>query len=685
MKIRATRCVVFASALLFLTGPLAAQGPPGTPQDTARVSPAAGDWVADNPSRIAQLRAHGMAAEGEHAVLWFLPDSVSPARIDSVLTLLDETIPALQRFIGGPYPWQRFAGERITFYFAPGRFISHARNGAVFISSWRVRDGAAPYLHEAMHVLLSAPLPDPSESAAVAHMRATWPQWLHEGFPDYVAQAVADSLGIVEFDVFASGGSRGVDGTCAARLQHPRAPEVLAHIGAPGRLLALSSPERQEVAPIFYACAHSFTRFLVRRTDPPFVASLFAEIATGGVEDRVRERTGQSLAALRADWLHALGAGGTTPPPPAAYGMAQDPLGRHRGGNAAHALPGAAPEALGMSAARLARIDSVAVAHVRDERIAGLVTLVMRGGCVVHAGTHGWLDVEARMPMREDALFRIASMTKPLTSLAVMMLVEEGRISLADPVSRYVPAFAGATVAVQEGDALRIVPAARPVTIEHLLTHTAGLPYPGSHLHPLLRRAYEEAGLTGSVLNHLDEPMDAVVDRLGRLPLVSHPGERFGYGYATDVLAVVVERVSGLPLDEFFRTRILEPLGMRDTHFFLPAGREDRLAAVHTPREGGGLARGTAPPSSWVGQGAFVDGPRRADSGGAGLLSSAADYARFLQMLLDGGAAGDVRLVGPEIVYDAIERPVPNGISSLEPEGCGPRAAEGVASFTGAR
>jgi CubicO group peptidase (beta-lactamase class C family) len=317
----------------------------------------------------------------------------------------------------------------------------------------------------------------------------------------------------------------------------------------------------------------------------------------------------------------------------------------------AQGLPHASPASEGMSARRLQQIASTMQAAVDDGKVAGTVTLVARNGRVVHLDASGHRDAEQGDPMRTDSIFRIASMTKAVTSLAVMMLVEEGKVLLDDPVSRFIPSFAHTTVVVRPPNdaaasaATGTMPAIRPITIRHLLTHTSGISYGGgSPVEP----AYEEAGLVGWYFADKAEPIATSIDRLATLPFDYQPGERFIYGYSSNVLGVVVEKVSGLSLDAFFRTRIFDPLQMPDTHFYLPREKAGRLATVYALRSRDG--RIERAPDGHPGQGAYVEGPRQSFSGGAGLLSTAADYARFLQMLLNGGELDGVRLLSPKTV-----------------------------------
>jgi CubicO group peptidase (beta-lactamase class C family) len=310
--------------------------------------------------------------------------------------------------------------------------------------------------------------------------------------------------------------------------------------------------------------------------------------------------------------------------------------------------PAATPESVGLSSERLQRLRSVIHQFVDEGRVAGIVTYVARSGRVAHLEAFGKADVEANLPMRKDTIFRIASQTKAVTSVAAMMLVEEGRLGLADPVSRYLPAFEKTTVALPApagavpGSPVTVVPARRAITIRDLLTHTAGISYGNG---PAAEQ-WRKAGIEGWYFADRSEPVSAVVERMAALPMDAQPGERYVYGYNTDILGVVVEKVSGMTLAEFLQRRITGPLGLVDTQFYLPPAQKDRLAAVYGAKDGR-IERATDPR---YGQGHYVEGPRVAYSGGAGLLSTARDYGRFLQMLLNGGEIEGVRLLSPKTV-----------------------------------
>lgn len=312
----------------------------------------------------------------------------------------------------------------------------------------------------------------------------------------------------------------------------------------------------------------------------------------------------------------------------------------------AQALPEDAPEALGFSEERLERLPRVLEGYVDAGQLAGGVVLVARNGRIAHHSAFGFRDIEAEDPMATDDLFRIASQTKAIISVAVMMLQEQGQLLITDPVHRYLPEYADTTVAVPDGDGgYEVVPAERPITIRDLLTHTSGVSY-GSG--PAADQ-WAEAGLQGWYTAHLDEPIRDTVRRMAALPFDAQPGERWVYGYNTDILGALIEVVSGQSLDTFLEERILAPLEMNDSQFFLTTGAQrDRLVTVYSSSEDGVVR---APDESRMqAQGGYAEGPRRNFSGGAGLVSTAGDYARFLQMLLNGGELDGVRLLSPKTV-----------------------------------
>ncbi|MEV4146440.1 serine hydrolase domain-containing protein [Amycolatopsis sp. NPDC049691] len=296
------------------------------------------------------------------------------------------------------------------------------------------------------------------------------------------------------------------------------------------------------------------------------------------------------------------------------------------------------PAEAGFDAARLSRIDKHFDRYVENGRLPGWLAVVSRHGRIVHVGSGGYSDVEAGTPVETDTLWRIFSMTKPITSVAAMMLAEEGLLELDDPISRWLPEFASPRVYVK-GSALAPLtePAREPIRVWHLLTHTAGLTYGFHHGHPV-DAIYRSAGFEWGTPPGLD--LAACCAEWASLPLVFQPGAEWNYSVATDVLGRLVEVVSGLALDEFFASRIFTPLGMTDTGFV--ASSPSRLAALYVP-SANGLARNDA----------FGRlGTSRPDclSGGGGLVSSAADYWRFTEMLLRGGALDDVRLLSPRTV-----------------------------------
>lgn len=295
--------------------------------------------------------------------------------------------------------------------------------------------------------------------------------------------------------------------------------------------------------------------------------------------------------------------------------------------------------ARGFDPAKLAMVRPALQAFVDSGELAGVVTLTSQGGEIVQAEAIGWSDIETKTPMRSDTLFRIASMTKPITSAAALMLMEEGRIALADPISRWVPELANPRVLRDAAGPLdHTAPARRAITIEDLLTHRSGIAYAPFSEGPL-KLAYERT-LGDPSMNRLTP--DEWLAALGALPLAYQPGERFHYGHSTDVLGFLIGRVEGKPFRQVLQERIFAPLGMADTDFWLPHEKRSRLASLYGyDEETGGLAKVELE---------MYDEPPAYTPGGGGLISSAKDYHRFARMLLCGGALDGVRLLRPETV-----------------------------------
>jgi len=295
-------------------------------------------------------------------------------------------------------------------------------------------------------------------------------------------------------------------------------------------------------------------------------------------------------------------------------------------------LPRARPEEVGMSAERLASLTPVLKSYVDNQQVAGSVALVARRGKLVYFEAFGQQDREARTPMQKDSIFRIASQSKAVVTVAAMMLVEQGKLGLSDPVSKYIPEFGEAKVAApRESGGYDLLKLKRPITVRDLITHTSGLSYGNGPA----AEEWKKAGITGYYFADRNEPIATTVARMASLPLDAQPGEKWIYGYSIDVLGVVVEKAAGKPLDEVLRAGIIGPLGMTDTAFYLPKDKRNRFTAVYGHTGSAPITR--APQDGAAGQGQYVDGPRKSFSAGAGLLSTAGDYARFLQMMLNGG------------------------------------------------
>jgi CubicO group peptidase (beta-lactamase class C family) len=308
-------------------------------------------------------------------------------------------------------------------------------------------------------------------------------------------------------------------------------------------------------------------------------------------------------------------------------------------------LPRDQPDAVGMSSARLARIAPAMQRYIDAELTPGVITAVMRHGKLIHYKAQGHMDVASAKPMREDAIFRIASMTKPIASVALMMLWEEGRFQLRDPVSKFIPEFAAAqvsTTADASGTTGELVPPKRPIQIRDMLTHTAGLAnnYSGNVA------AYRQAMNTPRPKSN-----DEQIKRLAELPLNYHPGEEWQYSAATNVVGHLVEIISGQSLDEFLRQRIFEPLQMPDTHFYLDNTKGGRLTTQYTPDENNKI-KAQDPGSK---QSRWITSPRNLFSGAGGLVSTVRDYLRFQQAMLNGGEIDGNRILAPSTVSLMLE------------------------------
>jgi len=317
-------------------------------------------------------------------------------------------------------------------------------------------------------------------------------------------------------------------------------------------------------------------------------------------------------------------------------------------------VPEVEPGDVGLDARRLARVGEHLAGYVDDGRLPGWSVLVSRGGRVAYAARYGMRDVEAGLPVEGDTIWRIFSMTKPIVSVAALMLFEEGRFELTDPVARYLPAFAEPRV-FTGGTPIRPAtrPAATPVTVRHLLTHTSGLTY-GFHRVDPVDGIYRHAGYDFGVPRGVD--LEAATAAWAGFPLVCEPGSAWNYSVSTDVLGRLVEVVSGQPLDAFLGERILGPLGMADTGFGVPPEKLHRLAAMYSPGPGGRVARNDA-------FGRLGHNPRpRFLSGGGGLVSTAGDYHRFTRFLAAGGELDGVRLLGPRTVSLMTSNHLPGGV-----------------------
>ena len=312
-------------------------------------------------------------------------------------------------------------------------------------------------------------------------------------------------------------------------------------------------------------------------------------------------------------------------------------------------LKEAAAETVGMSTSRLQRMDAVINDYITNGRQAGVGVLVARNGRIVYHKAYGLADMQAKTPLKRDAIFRIASQTKALTSIGLMLLFEEGKFLLDDPISKYIPAFKSPKVLDkfnEKDSTFTTVPAKREITIRQLLTHTSGISYPGIGSKDAVAM-YAKNNIPSGIGTPNGILLEDAMNRLGALPLLHQPGEKWTYGLSVDLVGRLIEVLSGQSLDQYLRTRLFEPLGMKDTYFYLPTDRQARLTNVFTedadkkiqpmPARGGISADYPKQPGTYF-------------SGGGGLSSTMYDYAIFLQMMLNGGEYNGNRFLSPTTV-----------------------------------
>jgi CubicO group peptidase (beta-lactamase class C family) len=328
-------------------------------------------------------------------------------------------------------------------------------------------------------------------------------------------------------------------------------------------------------------------------------------------------------------------------------------------------LAPASPESAGMSKAALERLEAhVKHRYIEAGRFPGGQLVIYRRGKVVHSTVQGYADLERKVPVKDDTIFRIYSMTKPITSVAFMMLVEEGRVALDEPVAKYIPEWKDLGVFVAgTAPAFLTRPPSRPMLIVDLLRHTSGLTY-GFQQRSNVDAAYREAKI-GDV--EKAGTLDSMIEQLAKIPLEFSPGEAWNYSVATDVIGYLIGKISGKPFEEFLKERIFDPLGMSDTDFYVPAGKAHRLAACYSADPKGGITfhaaqrKGTLTLQDDPATSSFLSPPSLI-SGGGGLCSTAADYLTFCRALINGGELGGVRLLGPKTLKLMTSNHLPNGL-----------------------
>ena len=317
------------------------------------------------------------------------------------------------------------------------------------------------------------------------------------------------------------------------------------------------------------------------------------------------------------------------------------------------------PEDVGLSSTRLERINTRMTDLVKDNQLPGILTLVQRHGKIAHLGQFGSMDIESSKAMQEDALFRIYSMTKPITSVALMLLLEEGRLNIFDPVSKFIPAFAKTKVyAGSNAVGLQLVDQQPAMTIHHLLTHTAGLSY-GWFFDSPIEELYRQ-GLAAPF--YRDHSLQELVERIAEFPLLFQPGSRWLYSMATDVLGYLIQVVADMPLADFFKERIFKPLNMVDTDFYAPSDKLNRLAQIYGSQA---LYNPLLIPPSQLFLIGDITQPTLSPSGGAGLVSTLADYLKFCNCLLNKGSYEGERLLSRKTVEWMTANHIPASLMPL--------------------
>jgi len=328
------------------------------------------------------------------------------------------------------------------------------------------------------------------------------------------------------------------------------------------------------------------------------------------------------------------------------------------------------PETVGMSSARLARLDDVMKRRYVDSGyLPGMLIQIYRKGHLVHTGVCGQLDIARDKPMREDAIYRIYSMSKPITAVALMILVEEGLIGLDDAVHSHIPAWQNLGVYASGMPAMLpdappgflTTPALRPMKVVDLATHTSGLSY-GFHMRTGVDAAYRRAKVAD---RQTPGGLQGMIDQLAQIPLDFSPGTAWNYSVSIDVLGYLVEKLSGMSFGEFLRTRLFDPLGMNDTAFYVPSDKVERFACCYQPETGGGLKLQDDARESIYAQ------PPKLESGGGGLVSTAHDYLRFCRMMLNGGTLDGMQILSPKTVALFSLNYLPDGreVAEMSPPG----------------